>query len=183
MVALREGGRRGGAQQVEEGVAHLGEVHVLERGREELAPLGLEAQPDALYRQQSDGTFTDVSAAAGGGGVAYFSFQVVAFDWDGRILVSEWGGGWGATGKGSLHAITHPDSANDPRIAEAKAIAIAGVDDIGVFRLAELLGNDDARIRQMAQFELADRRAVSALEDVARYDARTSPACPPAAPQ
>ncbi len=99
----------------------------------------------------------------------------VAFDWDGRILVSEWGGGWGATGKGSLHAITHPDSANDPRIAEAKAIAIAGVDDIGVFRLAELLGNDDARIRQMAQFELADRRAVSALEDVARYDARTSP--------
>ncbi len=99
----------------------------------------------------------------------------VAFDWDGRILVSEWGGGWGATGKGSLHAITHRDSVNDPRIAEAKAIAIAGFDDLGVFRLAELLANDDARIRQRAQFELADRRAVAALVDVARYDARTPP--------
>ena len=99
----------------------------------------------------------------------------VAFDWNGRILVSEWGGGWGATGKGSLHAITHPESANDPRIAEAKAIAVAGVDDLGVFRLAELLANDDARIRQLAQFELADRGAVAPLADIARYDARTQP--------
>jgi len=46
-------------------------------------PLGLEAQPDALYRQEADGTFTDVSEETGVGDVAYFSFQVVAFDWDG----------------------------------------------------------------------------------------------------
>ncbi len=46
-------------------------------------PLGLEAEPDALYRQEADGTFTDVSSAMGIDAVAYYAFHVVAFDWDG----------------------------------------------------------------------------------------------------
>ncbi|MDA1266461.1 MAG: CRTAC1 family protein [Planctomycetota bacterium] len=46
-------------------------------------PLGLEAQPDALYRQEDDGSFSDVSTEMGIDAVAFFSFQVVTFDWDG----------------------------------------------------------------------------------------------------
>ncbi len=99
----------------------------------------------------------------------------VAFDWNGRLLVSEWGGGWSATKRGSLHAISDPESLTDPRIAEARDIAIEGVGDRGMFELAELLGSDDQRIRRMAQQELAERRAVAAFEDVARYERRTLP--------
>ena len=99
----------------------------------------------------------------------------VAFDWNGRILVSEWGDGWSATGRGSLHAITNREHASDPRIAEARRLAVGGLDDLDAFELAELLGSDDQRIRGMAQQTLADRRAVAAFEDVARYDHRTLP--------
>ncbi|MAH67067.1 MAG: hypothetical protein CMJ27_11905, partial [Phycisphaerae bacterium] len=99
----------------------------------------------------------------------------VAFDWNGRMLVSEWGGGWSATERGSLHAISNPESMADPRITEARNIAIEGFENRGRFELAELLGSDDQRIRGMAQQELAERRAVAAFEDVARYEARTLP--------
>ena len=99
----------------------------------------------------------------------------VAFDWNGRMLVSEWGGGWSATKKGALHAISNAEHLADPRITEARNIAIEGFENRGMFELAELLGSDDQRIRQMAQQELAERRAVAAFEDVARYERRTLP--------
>ena len=99
----------------------------------------------------------------------------VAFDWNGRMLVSEWGGGWSATKQGALHAISHPRGMADPRITEARNIAIEGFANRGMFDLAELLGSDDQRIRQSAQQELAERRAVAAFEDVARYERRTLP--------
>ena len=45
-------------------------------------PLGLDPAPDALYRQESDGTFTDVSLESGIAARPLFAFQVVTFDWD-----------------------------------------------------------------------------------------------------
>lgn len=94
----------------------------------------------------------------------------VEFDWSGRMLVSEWGGGWGATQKGRLHAIEHESAASDPRIAEARDLAVAGMDGLDEFALADLLSHPAHRLRIMAQVELAERRVVDALADVARYE-------------
>ncbi|MEE2894434.1 MAG: HEAT repeat domain-containing protein [Planctomycetota bacterium] len=93
----------------------------------------------------------------------------VDFDWNGRMLVSEWGAGWGASKKGTLHEIVHPASLDDPRIEEAGRIARNGAGSMGSFELVDLLGHPDRRIRSMAQFELADRQATDLLADAARY--------------
>ena len=93
----------------------------------------------------------------------------VMFDWDGRVLVSEWGSGWGATEKGFLHAAWHPERAADQRIAAAKALAIEGLSQRSAFEVADLLSHPDMRIRMRAQFELAKRGDVSAFTDVATY--------------
>lgn len=99
----------------------------------------------------------------------------VDFDWNGRMLVSEWGGGWSSTKKGRLHAIEHAEAASDPRIAEARELATAGMDGLDEFTLADLLGHPARRLRLMAQTELAERKAIETLADVARYETDTVP--------
>ena len=99
----------------------------------------------------------------------------VEFDWNGRMLVSEWGGGWSSTKKGRLHAIEHAEAASDPRIAEARDLAIAGMDVLDEFTLADLLSHPARRLRLMAQVELAERQAIETLADVARYETDTVP--------
>ena len=94
----------------------------------------------------------------------------VDFDWDGRMLVSEWGGGWSATKRGAVHAISHPEAGSDSRIAEARKIAVGGMENVGSFELADLLAHPSRRLRLMAQYELADRGASDLFADVARYE-------------
>ncbi len=94
----------------------------------------------------------------------------VDFDWHGRMLVSEWGGGWSATKRGALHAIVHPESASDPSVAEARDIAVTGIETLDDFELADLLDHPSRRLRLMAQHELAGRDASGILADVARYE-------------
>lgn len=93
----------------------------------------------------------------------------VMFDWNGRVLVSEWGGGWGSTQKGFLHAAWSPEHSSDPRIAEAREMAINGLGDRNDFELADLLAHPDMRIRMRAQFELAERGDADPFVDVAKY--------------
>ncbi len=45
-------------------------------------PTGLEPAADRLFRQEADGSFTDVSSASGIGTVARIGFHVIAYDWD-----------------------------------------------------------------------------------------------------
>lgn len=94
----------------------------------------------------------------------------VDFDWNGRMLVSEWGGGWSSTRRGALHAITHSEAASDPRITEAREIAAGGFEDMSSFDLADLLGHPARRLRLMAQYELSDRGESDLLVDIARYE-------------
>ena len=98
----------------------------------------------------------------------------VDFDWNGRMLVSEWGKGWSSSKQGRLHAISHSEAANDPRIAEARSLAIAGMEVLDDFALADLLSNPARRLRLMAQFELAERDAIDVLSGVARYETERS---------
>ena len=93
----------------------------------------------------------------------------VMFDWDGRVLVSEWGDGWAATKKGFLHAAVHPLSAADPRIAETKKIMLGGIKSLNSFELTDALGHPDMRLRQEAQFELAIRKDTGAFSGALRY--------------
>ncbi|MAC20647.1 MAG: hypothetical protein CMJ23_13430 [Phycisphaerae bacterium] len=98
----------------------------------------------------------------------------VDFDWNGRMLVSEWGKGWSSSKKGRLHAIEHPERMKDPRIAEARSLAIAGMESLDDFTLADLLSHPARRLRLMAQYELAERDAVAVLAGVARYETEQS---------
>ncbi|MCH2161404.1 MAG: HEAT repeat domain-containing protein [Phycisphaerales bacterium] len=94
----------------------------------------------------------------------------VMFDWHGRVLVSEWASGWSASERGFLHAAWDPERSEDSRIEEARTIALQGTADLGLFELADLLSHADMRVRQAAQFELADREAIDTLIDVANYE-------------
>ena len=93
----------------------------------------------------------------------------VMFDWDGRIVVSEWGNGWSSSESGYLHAAWDPAHRRDPRITEARAMAIEGMNNRDEFSLADLLSHPDMRIRQKAQFELAKRADANSFEDVLKY--------------
>ena len=94
----------------------------------------------------------------------------VDFDWNGRMLVSEWGAGWSATRRGALHAISHPESGTDPGVREAREIAAGGMENVNAYDLADLLAHPSRRLRLMAQYELADRGASDLFADVARYE-------------
>lgn len=98
----------------------------------------------------------------------------VDFDWNGRMLVSEWGKGWSSSKRGRLHAIEHPERMNDPRIAEARSLAVAGMEILDDFTLADLLSHPARRLRLMAQYELAERDAIGVLAGVARYETEQS---------
>ena len=93
----------------------------------------------------------------------------VMFDWNGRVLVSEWGSGWASTKKGMLHAAKHPTAAADPRIAEARTLMVNGLASLNGFELADLLAHPDQRLRLEVQRELASRGDVGAFEGVLRY--------------
>ena len=94
----------------------------------------------------------------------------VMFDWNGRVLVSEWGKGWSASESGYLHAAWDPETNVDPRIAEARDLAINGMNELGTFELSDLLSHPDQRIRLMAQFEIAERGKIDPFLDVVRYE-------------
>ena len=93
----------------------------------------------------------------------------VMFDWQGRILISEWGSGWSSSQSGYLHAAWDPSYQSDPRIAEGRDMAINGMEGKDAFDLSDLLSYPDMRIRQKAQFELAKRGDAVPLKDVLLY--------------
>ncbi len=88
-----------------------------------------------------------------------FAWSVLATDVefgpDGAAYVSDWVNGWNKTGKGRIWKITGEQT--DPRSAEVKALLAEGMGGRTVAVLAKLLRHPDQRVRQEAQFELADR--------------------------
>ena len=168
-------------------------------------PSGLAHDPGTgLPAQYRDHFFlVDFRGGAGTSGVRSFankpkgaSFELVdaqEFAWnllatdadfgpDGALYVSDWVTGWNKTGKGRIWKVAGQEA--DPRSAEVKALIGAGMGNRPVQELARLLGHADQRVRQEAQFELADRalaacvdrgrdRSSLALQAVAKSDAST----------
>lgn len=93
----------------------------------------------------------------------------VDFGYDGRMYVSEWGGGWYSTDAGAVYAVWDPKYIDDPRIAEVGRLFREGFRHRGADELVVLLGHLDRRVRQRAQFALAERgpAMVARLADVA----------------
>jgi quinoprotein glucose dehydrogenase len=89
----------------------------------------------------------------------------LVFGYDGRIYAARYNQ-FAATQ--SLVVLEHAEARKDPRIAEAVALARAGMRERPVAELVALLGHADRRIRQRAQAELVRRGDPRVLTAVVR---------------
>jgi quinoprotein glucose dehydrogenase len=92
---------------------------------------------------------------------------------DGGFYVSDWVHGWGLTGKGRIYRFADPEAAKKPEIAEVKKLLAEGFEGRSSDDLAKLLEHADQRVRQEAQFALAEKGhdGLPTLEKVAREGA------------
>lgn len=83
----------------------------------------------------------------------------VAWGYDGRLYLSDWGGGWRPNPNGYIKTMVneaaHQDQAK--QIAEVKQLFAQGFKTLSDQQLIELLGHWDQRVRIHAQWELAGR--------------------------
>jgi quinoprotein glucose dehydrogenase len=96
----------------------------------------------------------------------------VDFGPDGALYVSDWVEGWRMTMKGRVFKVFDPARAGDPGVAASSRLISEGMDRRGPDELAALLAYPDMRVRQEAQFALADRgpEAIETLRRIAQPD-------------
>ena len=130
----------------------------------------------------------DFRGSGGGSGVHAFSlkpkgasFEVVGthqFVWsvlatdcdfgpDGGLYVSDWHEGWGIPNKGRIYKLADPSKAEDATVKEVKKLLADGFRQRTNDELATLLEHKDQRVRQEAQFALAEKKATETLAKVA----------------
>lgn len=95
----------------------------------------------------------------------------VDFGIDSALYISDWVEGWDKTGRGRIYKVTAQGQVDDPQVAEVRQLIIAGMRHRPAPELASLLRHGDMRIRQEAQFALADAGAEHAelLAEMARH--------------
>ena len=81
----------------------------------------------------------------------------VKFGVDGGIYFTDWIAGWGTPGKGRIYRVHDATVDQQPQTLETKRLMAEGMEKRSARELAGLLAHPDMRIRQEAQFELADR--------------------------
>lgn len=91
----------------------------------------------------------------------------IDFGYDGGVYVSDWVNGWNGLGKGRIYRFTH-EAANDPVVAGTAKLMSDGFGQRSTGELLKLLEHPDRRVRQEAQFALADRNASEELLKTAR---------------
>ncbi|HYG73944.1 MAG TPA: PVC-type heme-binding CxxCH protein [Planctomycetota bacterium] len=93
----------------------------------------------------------------------FWSAQATDIEWgpDGGAYVSLWVGGISKTGKGRIYRAYDPKTIKDPLVLETKKLLNEGFEKRAPAELVTLLAHKDKRVRQEAQFELADRGADS----------------------
>jgi quinoprotein glucose dehydrogenase len=82
----------------------------------------------------------------------------VQFGNDGGLYVLDWVASWGGVGKGRIYKFTDP-TAETSLQKETEKLIYDGMSKRPNEELAKLLGHQDMRVRQAAQFELAGRGA------------------------
>jgi quinoprotein glucose dehydrogenase len=81
----------------------------------------------------------------------------VCFAPSGGVYISDWVESWNLTGKGRIYHVFDPALQQDPAVLEVKKLIEEGMTKRPADELIHLLVHRDMRIRQEAQFELADR--------------------------
>jgi quinoprotein glucose dehydrogenase len=147
-------------------------------------PSGLTYYPGVGLPERYNGHFflCDFRGASGDSGIHSFackpkgaSFEMVdrsQFIWsvlatdvdfgtDCAIYLTDWVDGWEKPNKGRIWKVTYPALAKDPAVLEVKKLLADGFDQRSTDELVHLLDHKDMRIRQGAQFALADRGSAS----------------------
>lgn len=81
----------------------------------------------------------------------------IVFGPQGGAYITDWVEGWHVSGKGRIYHVFDPQAMQDPVVAEVKNLLAQGFEKRSNDELIRLLSHRDQRIRQEAQFELADR--------------------------
>ena len=90
----------------------------------------------------------------------------VEFGPDGALYVLDWVEGWSGVNKGRIFKLTSPE-ADAGKQAEVKKLLAEGMTARPDGDVEKLLGHEDQRIRQAAQFHLAGKNAVAPLTNAA----------------
>jgi quinoprotein glucose dehydrogenase len=93
------------------------------------------------------------------------------FGSDGKLYVSDWVNGWTGENTGRIYAFSDPQHRDSEIVKEVESLLRNGLAEESNERLIELLGHRDRRVRQEAQFELANRQAFAELKKVANSKA------------
>jgi quinoprotein glucose dehydrogenase len=92
----------------------------------------------------------------------------IDFGYDGSIYISDWVNGWDGLGKGRIYKFSHRDTPQTPTPQSATMLMRVGMKTFAIDKLITWLGHPDRRVRQEAQFELANRKAVHRLVPFAK---------------
>lgn len=105
-----------------------------------------------------------------------FLWSIVATDCDfgpdGKLYVSDWIEGWEKPRKGRLYRVFDPGRVDSAIVREVQQLLASGLAEQPTADLIKLLAHRDQRVRQMAQFRLADQGAavIAPLTQVAQRD-------------
>ena len=91
----------------------------------------------------------------------------VEFGYDGKMYVSDWVGGWRASGGGRIYTFFDSKRQDSDLRRQTASLFREGFSQRSSEELVGLLQHEDLRVRQRAQFALADRGSV-ALDDLAQ---------------
>ena len=90
----------------------------------------------------------------------------VEFGPDGALYVLDWVEGWSGVNKGRIFKLTSPE-ADVAKQSEVKKLLAEGMTARPDAELEKLLGHEDQRVRQAAQFQLVGKSAVGPLTNAA----------------
>ncbi|MCC6428136.1 MAG: HEAT repeat domain-containing protein [Phycisphaerales bacterium] len=100
----------------------------------------------------------------------------IAWGYDGRLYMSDWGGGWEPNPNGIVLTVkndtVHADAGESAAIRQVREFFKAGITSRPVEELLGLLGHRDQRIRLAAQYELASRATTNMDEQESRLGIR-----------
>ncbi len=80
---------------------------------------------------------------------------------DSALYITDWVEGWGMPSKGRIYKMFSPELRQSTLVLETKKIIGEGMEGRSAEELARLLSHPDQRVRQEAQFALADKGASS----------------------
>lgn len=97
-------------------------------------------------------------------------------DWgyDGKLYIADYGGGWTKSGKGNVYTLADNSKLGSPAIKEVRELFKNGIPSLKPDKLFELLAHPDQRVRQRAQFALADHQ----LESLPLFEKAIKPGQP-----